>query len=163
MLRLSFLRRFPAEGVLLDAGLLLSLWSTAVSTWTINNYVTAFAIIGVLQALTVGPAIAGLMSNPPGPPETAADRLLEALSPVAVLMGILAAGGFMWLFIPAIAVGTGPIWGVFMVNFFVVLFGSLLLFGVFSESKDNPLYKPVAGKNLSKIVQITQIFARASP
>lgn len=45
------------------------------------------------------------------------------------LIMILAFGGFMWFFLPALTYNDGGSWGIFIANFFISLFGSLLAFG----------------------------------
>ena len=125
---------YPIEGILLDLALLsLGFWHSALAGWTAVNYRLAFGLIGPLQAVVVGFALYTVMQQPAVPERQS--RLWETIQILMAFMGILAVGGFMWLYVPALALENAGGWVLFMLNFFVVLFGSLLVYAALESNR----------------------------
>jgi len=55
------------------------------------------------------------------------------LQSIEGLLTVLAAGGFMWFFLPAIAIDTDGIWLAFRLLFFIVIFGGGIAWAVADE------------------------------
>lgn len=119
-----------AEGIFLDLVLaLVTYFSSGLRAWVVGHASTAFWFAGVLQCGAMFAIVyGGLWSKSERPLDQWVDEKLGVLK---VLLLILAAGGFMWLFIPAATLG---LWGAFTINFFVTIFGSV---GVMAFYWDN--------------------------
>ncbi|MCP4439184.1 MAG: hypothetical protein GY810_09600 [Aureispira sp.] len=120
--------QLPLQGLLIDSLLLLMLLALQqFDLWIETHVHIVYWGLGILQALALFFVISGGAMKDPKVPK---GSLLEHLLILKTLMLLLAIGGFMWLFLPALMTNQ---WGVFMLNFFVVLFGSLIAFAMGEE------------------------------
>ncbi len=84
------------------------------------SYLIAYALVAPLQAL----ALCNMQLLPQG-------FKPAWLNVFQGLLMVLGAGAFLWLFMPALAIGNKVGWGIFMAAFFISIFGGILAVGVF--------------------------------
>jgi hypothetical protein len=127
---MSHIKVISPFGILLD--LLLIGFAYGLKNWLPDDHEMGSNLtwsLGILQVLTLFHFFTipdwrkALFENP-------VSKKLGALNG---LIMILAFGGFMWFFLPALTYNNGSAWGSCTANFFISLFGSLLAFGWSSE------------------------------
>jgi hypothetical protein len=127
---LKRIQRFPFEGVALDLIMVAFMQiQPALQMWVAQNLFLAFWLTGAAQCVGLACALRGQGSWDEEP-----RGVMKFVVQFAPLFWILAAGGFMWLFLPALAIDTQAGWLTFTVQFFIVLFGGVLAVGLSIES-----------------------------
>jgi len=124
---MTWIEEFPVENILLDAALLAAAFLLpSPAIFLSQNLSNAFWFAAPVQVIALLCAV-NLRSGYGG------RKLPEWLVSARMLITILAAGGFLWLFLVAFAVekvsGGFPYWG-FRFAFFVALFGGILAVGM---------------------------------
>ena len=127
---MSWIKKFPAENILLDVSLLIVAFLLPSANWLLSHHLTAaFWIAAPVQVLALFCAFYGRNAG-------GGRQLPDWLSSIYVVNIIFAVGGFLWLFFVAFAVdkqtGGFPYWG-FRFGFFVALFGGIFAFGMGSQ------------------------------
>ena len=127
---MGWIKRFPAENILLDVSLLIVAFLLPSANWLLSQHLTAaFWIAAPMQVIALFCAFYGRNSG-------RGRKLPDWLSSIYIVNTIFAVGGFLWLFFVAFAVekqtGGFPNWG-FRFGFFVALFGGIFAFGAGSQ------------------------------
>jgi len=129
------IQRFPFEGVVLDLIMIAFVQiQPSLQLWVAQNLIWAFWLTGAVQCVGLACALRGQ-----GAWDEEPRGVMKYVVQLAPLFWILAAGGFMWLFLPALAIDTPLAWTTFTVQFFIVLFGGVLAVGLSMESGGEPL------------------------
>ncbi|MBI4630900.1 MAG: hypothetical protein HY740_04140 [Chloroflexi bacterium] len=132
---LKRIQRFPYEGIALDLIMIaFTQIQPPLQMWVAQNLLWAFWLTGAVQCVGLACALRGQGSWDEEP-----RGVMKFVVQFAPLFWILAAGGFMWLFLPALAIDTQIGWLTFTVQFFIVLFGGVLAVGLSMESSGEPL------------------------
>ncbi len=129
------IQRFPFEGIVLDLIMVAFMQiQPSLQMWVAQNLMLAFWLTGIVQCVGLVCALRGQ-----GAWDEEPRGVMKYVVQVAPLFWILAAGGFMWLFLPALAIDTGAGWLTFTVQFFIVLFGGVLAVGLSMDSGERSL------------------------
>lgn len=155
----QLLDKTPWQGLLLDGLTLLFAWVawepavqavTPLLPW-LFWLIPPMHMLGVWCGLTFGEREA--------PPK---GWLWDALLTLKGLALVLAIGGFLWLFVPAAAIQnqTGHFPGSFVLQFFVMLFGGILVFGLRMEA-DQPMSKELSFLGVGSYLLFTELMLAA--
>jgi len=120
------IQRFPFEGVALDLTMIAFVQiQPSLQMWVAQNLLWAFWLTGGVQCVGLACALRGQ-----GAWDEEPRGVMKYVVQIAPLFWILAAGGFMWLFLPALAIDTPFAWTTFTAQFFIALFGGVLVVGL---------------------------------
>ena len=101
-----------------------------------NNIAYFFATIAILQALALYAVMLNFDFNSPS-----LEKLPKIASSFMGLSLVLAAGGFLWMFLPAFAIDTPVMWTIATINIIIALFGGILGINMPKEHEGNPKLK----------------------
>jgi hypothetical protein len=157
------IHKVPYSGLIADLLIVVvAITINRFSWWIGNRFVSVFAVIGVLQALTMYAVMLNFdFANP------AINKLPNFIQAMLTLMVIFAFGGFLWFFIPAMATDVPGLWTIATINAFVAVFGALIGYGITLEKNDNEtvsvinklimLFVPAIYLSLSEIIIYTSV------
>ena len=131
------IKKIPFDGILADIVFVTITITLNRYSGLISEHIEIiFGTVAVLQSLTIYAVMLNFDFNDPE-----FEKLPKFINSIMGLIFVLAAGGFLWIFLPAVAMETPTMWTIATINIFVALFGGILGFVLPSEHGDNPKLK----------------------
>ena len=127
------IKQIPINGILTDFIIIaITLIIKPFSWWVMANFILILLSIGLLQAVTVYVVMLNFSFS-----DQYIERLPNFISNPRNLFVILAFGGFIWLFLPAIAINNNALWIISSLTAFFAFFGSLIGYKLTKDREDN--------------------------